>query len=365
MKLCQGSYHVRNEWASHLYSQIPFHCHVRVYVFTCIFFSLHRAASYPASPRVPLQVFLFSCILMATHPPHTHMSPSAHTHGSSSSSHSLPCNPCDASTPASSATRVPSSTPPWPLLPVLGSHASSPAGSDDSDDTREEDGESDSDGGDERESLLPHHKQQKTARHSSHPAGSSLSGQVASFHPPLSPQPSSHWPDLSLGPQPFWTVLDRLCFSYFRHLLVFVLMLVLATGTLQYDLLHGGYLALALAALRVRSSVLHGKTAVLSVLRFYNFALIAASLVYQCPLFPYTDAQSCNLVTVTGLFKYDYGFRLSTRSALVDLTMFFLISLLASSLNSGLFRQVLVYMAKQRVSDGAAVDECWCCRVRS
>ncbi|CAI5508610.1 unnamed protein product [Closterium sp. Naga37s-1] len=157
------------------------------------------------------------------------------------------------------------------------------------------------------------------------------------------------------GPSPSWTFLDHWRFLYYKYLLWIVLILVFATGTLQYDLLHCGYLALSLLSTRKHAAILRGQTTVLNYLRAYNFLLITASLVYQCPYFPYLPALSCNPFSIVGLYKYDYGLRMDTRSAVVDLTMFVLITLLAHSLKSELFQQVLLFTTKQEVSQPTCV----------
>jgi hypothetical protein len=94
-------------------------------------------------------------------------------------------------------------------------------------------------------------------------------------------------------------------------LLLLVLTLVFATGSLNYDLLHFGYLAFSLVFFRIRGQIMERGNAVLNYLRLYNFLLIIASLVYQAPAFEYKTAGSCSLPydiwNIIGLYKYEYG----------------------------------------------------------
>lgn len=96
-----------------------------------------------------------------------------------------------------------------------------------------------------------------------------------------------------------------------RHLLLVVLTLVFATGSLNYDLLHFGYLAFSLVFFRMRGQIMERGNAILNHLRLYNFLLIIASLVYQAPAFEYKTAGSCSLPydiwNIIGLYKYEYG----------------------------------------------------------
>lgn len=98
-----------------------------------------------------------------------------------------------------------------------------------------------------------------------------------------------------------------------RHLLLLVLTLVFATGSLNYDLLHFGYLAFSLVFFRIRSQIMDKGNAILNYLRLYNFLLIIASLIYQAPAFEYKTARSCSLPydiwNIIGLYKYEYGER--------------------------------------------------------
>lgn len=93
------------------------------------------------------------------------------------------------------------------------------------------------------------------------------------------------WKDLSFETKSMWTFLDYLRLFCYCHLLDLVLCLVLVTGTLEYDILHLGYLAFALVFFRMRLVMLKKRNKIFRFLRIYNFALIVLSLAYQSPFF--------------------------------------------------------------------------------
>src|SRR4051812_46908640 len=139
------------------------------------------------------------------------------------------------------------------------------------------------------------------------------------------------WRDLSLKTKSMWTFLDYLRLYCYCHHLDLVLTLILITGTLEYDILHLGYLAFALVFFRMRLEILKKKNKIFKLLRIYNFALIVLSLAYQSPFVGEFCAGKCETVDyiyeVIGFYKYDYGFRITARSALVEIIIFMLVSL--------------------------------------
>lgn len=161
------------------------------------------------------------------------------------------------------------------------------------------------------------------------------------------------WKEISYETTAQWTWLDYMRFFFYRHLLHLVLLLVFATGTLQYDVLHLGYLAISLIFFRMRGTIMQQRNSIFCFLRLYNFILIVASLTYQAPYFGNTSAQMCtlpqSLYSYIGLYKYDYGFRITERSALVDITIFCLVGLQAHIFRSREFEQVLRYLDAQQV----------------
>ncbi|CAI9102322.1 OLC1v1000569C1 [Oldenlandia corymbosa var. corymbosa] len=154
--------------------------------------------------------------------------------------------------------------------------------------------------------------------------------------------------DLSFETKNMWTFLDRLrLYSYF-HLLDLVLALILITGTLEYDVLHLGYLGFALAFFRLRLKILKERNNIFKFLRIYNFSLIVLSLAYQSPFVGDSNEGKCEtadyLHEVIGFYKYDYGFRITSRSALVEIIIFMLVSLQSHIFSSQDFDSVSKYI---------------------
>ncbi|XP_030947959.1 piezo-type mechanosensitive ion channel homolog isoform X1 [Quercus lobata] len=167
------------------------------------------------------------------------------------------------------------------------------------------------------------------------------------------------WRDLSFETKSMWTILDYLRLYCYCHLLDLVLALILITGTLEYDILHLGYLAFALVFFRMRLQILKKKNKIFKFLRMYNFALIVLSLAYQSPFVGEFSAGKCETMDyiygMIGFFKYDYGFRITERSALVEIIIFMLVSLQSYMFSSQEFDYVFRYLEAEQI--GAIVRE--------
>nr|XP_023880259.1 piezo-type mechanosensitive ion channel homolog [Quercus suber] len=167
------------------------------------------------------------------------------------------------------------------------------------------------------------------------------------------------WRDLSFETKSMWTILDYLRLYCYCHLLDLVLALILITGTLEYDILHLGYLAFALVFFRMRLQILKKKNKIFKFLRMYNFALIVLSLAYQSPFVGEFSAGKCETMDyiygMIGFYKYDYGFRITERSALVEIIIFMLVSLQSYMFSSQEFDYVFRYLEAEQI--GAIVRE--------
>ncbi|KAK7392390.1 hypothetical protein VNO78_20827 [Psophocarpus tetragonolobus] len=167
------------------------------------------------------------------------------------------------------------------------------------------------------------------------------------------------WRDLSFETKSMWTFLDYLRLYCYCHLLDFVLILILITGTLEYDILHLGYLAFALVFFRMRLEILKKKNKIFKFLRIYNFAVIISSLAYQSPFIGAPSAGKCetvnNIYEMIGFYKYDYGFRITARSAIVEIIIFVLVSLQSYMFSSQEFDYVCRYLEAEQI--GAIVHE--------
>ncbi|WOL18856.1 piezo-type mechanosensitive ion channel [Canna indica] len=167
------------------------------------------------------------------------------------------------------------------------------------------------------------------------------------------------WKDLSFETKSFWTFLDYLRLYLYCHLLDIVLALILITGTLEYDVLHLGYLGFALVFFRMRLEILKKKNKIFKFLRIYNFTVIVLSLAYQSPYLGVFSSGKCGQIDyiyeVIGFYKYDYGFRITSRSALVEIIIFLLVSVQSYIFYSGEFDYVARYLEAEQV--GAMVRE--------
>ncbi|KAI3732422.1 hypothetical protein L1987_63627 [Smallanthus sonchifolius] len=167
------------------------------------------------------------------------------------------------------------------------------------------------------------------------------------------------WRDLSLETKTIWTLLDYLRLYCYCHLLDLVLALILITGTLEYDILHLGYLAFALSLFRLRLTILKKKNKIFKWLRIYNFAVIVLSLAYQSPFVGAFNDGKCETIDyvyeVIGFYKYDYGFRITSRSALVEIIIFILVSLQSYMFSSPELNYVFQYLEAEQI--GAIVRE--------
>lgn len=165
--------------------------------------------------------------------------------------------------------------------------------------------------------------------------------------------------DLSFETKTLWTILDYVRLYFYCHLLDLVLTLVLATGTLEYDILHLGYLGFALVFFRMRLEILQKKNSLFKYLRMYNFGLIVFSLAYQSPFVGDASEGKCDTLdyisAVIGFHKYDYGFRITSRSALVEIVIFMLVSLQSYMFSSKEFDYVYKYLEAEQI--GAIVRE--------
>lgn len=170
---------------------------------------------------------------------------------------------------------------------------------------------------------------------------------------------ASVWRDLSFETKSLWTVLDYLRLYLYCHLLDIVLALILITGTLEYDILHLGYLCFALVFFRMRLEILKKKNKIFKFLRMYNFTVIVLSLAYQSPFLGGFSAGKCEKINyiyeVIGFYKYDYGFRITSRSALVEIIIFILVSIQSYIFSSKEFDYVSRYLEAEQI--GAIVRE--------
>jgi hypothetical protein len=156
-----------------------------------------------------------------------------------------------------------------------------------------------------------------------------------------------------------WTFLDYLRLYCYSHLLDLVLALISITGTLEYDILHLGYLAFALVFFQMRLEILQKKNKIFNFLRIYNFVLIVLSLAHQSPFVGEFSPGKCETVDyiyeMIGFYKYDHGFRITARSALVEIIIFMLVALQSYMFSSQEFDYESRYLEAEEI--GGIVEE--------
>ncbi|CAJ2631584.1 unnamed protein product [Trifolium pratense] len=159
--------------------------------------------------------------------------------------------------------------------------------------------------------------------------------------------------DLSFETKGYWTFLDHLRLYGYCHLLDFVLSLILITGTLEYDMLHFGYLGFALVFFRMRLKILKQGNKIFRFLRMYNFVVIVLSLAYQSPFVgDFREIKSGSIESINelvGFHKYDYGFRITSRSSFVEIIIFMLVSLQSYMFSFPEFVYVSKYLEKEQI----------------
>ena len=105
---------------------------------------------------------------------------------------------------------------------------------------------------------------------------------------PSSPEPpgasAALWQPLARAAQGRWRWADWLRYRLYRHYLDAVLLAVIAVCAVENDLLHAGYLALALLFFRRRVALRSARNRGFAWLPAYNFGVMAVALLYQAPL---------------------------------------------------------------------------------
>ena len=105
-----------------------------------------------------------------------------------------------------------------------------------------------------------------------------------------------------------YTNLEWARYLVVRYSLEVGLVLVFAVGTSSRDVLHGGYLVLALSFLRLRDAIMVKGDAAFRYLRYYNLAAMGFALLYQAPLDEFGieyDPIPCTPSHMLGLYKVD------------------------------------------------------------
>lgn len=124
----------------------------------------------------------------------------------------------------------------------------------------------------------------------------------------ISPYESHLWAPLKYSAQHHWKWHDWARYTVYRRSLDILLVAVVALCTLDNDIIHAGYLALALFFFRSRVNLRARRNSLFAWLPLYNFAVMAIVLAYQAPFedvwdWPLDDGTSCTLAHLLGLYK--------------------------------------------------------------
>jgi piezo-type mechanosensitive ion channel component 1/2 len=135
--------------------------------------------------------------------------------------------------------------------------------------------------------------------------GGSRSG--ALFEPSSSAAPRI-WQPMDYGARASWRYHDWARYYLYRHSLDIVLVSVVAMCGLEVDIIHAGYLAIALYFFRGRIRLRAARNRLFFWLPLYNFAVLFVCLAYNAPIediwnWSLDDTTSCTLAHLLGLYK--------------------------------------------------------------
>jgi hypothetical protein len=177
--------------------------------------------------------------------------------------------------------------------------------------------------------------------------------------------------------QPYWSWPDWLRYELVKHSVDMVLVAVVALCSLQRDIIHAGYLAIALLLFRKRLESRAPGAHMFTWLPAFNFLVMVAALAYQAPLElllgpQYAQACSskagpgCALPYLLGFCKLQHAeVPGDAKSALIkdfwhagavaDILLWVLLRLQTQLCNSSIFRQVMQCVTEERAAATAEV----------
>ncbi|GAB4823805.1 hypothetical protein N2152v2_010851 [Parachlorella kessleri] len=137
------------------------------------------------------------------------------------------------------------------------------------------------------------------------------------------------WRPMAYDQQHTWRWIDWARYYIFRHYLDVVLVAVVALCTLENDIIHAGYLAIALFFFRGRIHLRTQRNRLFWWLPFFNFVVMLVTLIYQAPFEEIFDwkidpEKACSLAHLLGLYKLRGSaaiLSLSYRGALADVAL--------------------------------------------
>ena len=117
------------------------------------------------------------------------------------------------------------------------------------------------------------------------------------------------WAPLQYSAQSSWRWHDWLRYNLYRRSLDFLLIAVVALCTVDNDIIHAGYLALALFFFRSRVVLRVRRNNLFSWLPLYNFAVMVTVLAYQAPFedvwdWPLDDGKVSNFIILKNYYLF-------------------------------------------------------------
>lgn len=208
------------------------------------------------------------------------------------------------------------------------------------------------------------------------PARPVARNEVMPQQPPSEAQPSQPqqpfsaaqaiWMPLKHEAQGTWRWLDWTRYLLLRHYTDAVLITVVALCALENDVIHAGYLALALLLFRRRETLRLERSRLFKWMAIYNFAVIVLTLAFQAP---FEDAwgsiwepqrKGCNFSHVLGLNRLTGPsgpvFSLGSRGALADIILWAIIRLQTRLFATTAFTDAVQCFAKEQIAATAAVE---------
>lgn len=172
---------------------------------------------------------------------------------------------------------------------------------------------------------------------------------------PSMPVDVSVWCPMSFDAKGDWKWHDWMRYITFRWYLDFVLVSVIALCSIDNDIIHAGYLGIALLYFRSRIRLRHERNKLFKWLPIYNMAVIVTVILFQAPFEDFwnihlDDTSSCTLAHLLGLYKINSGGKCGRdntfiswkyEGALADIILWLLIRLQTHIYDSGLYIDVV------------------------
>ncbi|CAL8464921.1 g4456 [Coccomyxa elongata] len=173
-------------------------------------------------------------------------------------------------------------------------------------------------------------------------------------------QQANVWAPMEYEAMASWSWIDWIRFMFYRHYTDVVLVAVVALCTLENDVIHAAYLAIALLLFRRRDVLRTERQTLFRWLPLYNFAVMLLTLLYQSPFediwgHSLGPSLGCNLAHVLGLYKMSGAsggaFSLTYRGALADMILWAIFRLQTRVFASNTYDKVMRIVAREQAEE--------------